>query len=209
MAHRPAVTPSSALIVTAIAPPIVGADDLADAFLQDTLDKASHPCVGARVTVASVGNPADAAQIGNAPGARLVQMTGERIREGADRVALIGSNVPHLPAAYLAEAFGRLGRGDAAADVVLGPSERGGCYLVALRAGVPDPGLFWDLPWTDESILEVTRGRARALGLRVAHLPRWYEIGTAADLVRLRRDLNRGVVDAPHTASALRSMVAR
>ena len=60
------------------------------------------------------------------------------------------------------------------------------------------------MPWSTEAVLAVTRERAAALGKRLALLPPWYDIDTGAELARLRRDLARGVVDAPHTARALR-----
>ncbi len=41
---------------------------------------------------------------------------------------------------------------------------------------------------------------AQAAGLRVALLPRWYDVDTAIELERLRADLQRGHSGAPHTS---------
>jgi glycosyltransferase A (GT-A) superfamily protein (DUF2064 family) len=53
----------------------------------------------------------------------------------ATQVALIGSDLPSLPPAHIEAAFARL---DAGADIVLGPAEDGGYYLIAAIARTPN-----------------------------------------------------------------------
>ncbi|NJL28917.1 MAG: DUF2064 domain-containing protein, partial [Thermoanaerobaculia bacterium] len=65
----------------------------------------------------------------------------------------MGSDHPELDAARVEEAFARLATG---ADVVLGPSEDGGYYLIALAPGAVVPELFTGVPWSTSGVLEAT-----------------------------------------------------
>jgi glycosyltransferase A (GT-A) superfamily protein (DUF2064 family) len=73
---------------------------------------------------------------------------------------------------------------DGAVDVVVGPCEDGGYYLIGLR--VPAPALFADMPWSTSRVTEETLARARRLGLHVALLPSWFDVDRGEDLARLR-----------------------
>ena len=119
-------------------------------------------------------------------GARLVDAFSAAFEEGDDRVAVLGSDHPTLPAAHLAEAFDAL----KAADVALGPSDDGGYYALALRRECwPDAReLFDSIPWSTSHVLETTRERARRAQLSVAELPAWYDVDDAHDLRRALRD---------------------
>lgn len=67
-------------------------------------------------------------------GARLHPAVGRRFAAGAERVAVIGTDCPDVDARIVDDALARLD----SADVVLGPSDDGGYYLLALRGPVPD-----------------------------------------------------------------------
>jgi len=112
-------------------------------------------------------------------GARLTHAVATHVAHGP--VVVIGSDAPTLPRRYLHQALDAL----ADADVVLGPSDDGGYYLVGARVAVPE--LFRDVPWSTPAVLATTRAR---LGER-AHvlLPPWYDVDEAPDLERLQRDL--------------------
>jgi len=235
---RTPATPCSVVVAAraplpgAVKPRLVGnvlteqdAARLAVAFLADTLGKAAPPCVGATaVVLALAGSDPETVREalpahtrpsavvpweGNHPGERPVPIMAARFGAGAaaaeGAVCVIGDDTPHLPAAFLAEAFGRLAF--PGTDVVLGPADDGGCYLLALDARVRDS--FQDIPWgAGGRTLDVTRERAASLGLRVDQLPSWYDIDTRNDLAHLARDLGRGVVIAPETASVLAEFYA-
>jgi rSAM/selenodomain-associated transferase 1 len=100
--------------------------------------------------------------------------------EGARHVALIGSDLPSLPASRLADAFTALEQRD---DVVLGPAEDGGYYLVALAR--PRPALFAGVAWGTRDVLRWTIEAARADMLSVALVDPWYDVDTPADLSRV------------------------
>ncbi|MEK7702241.1 MAG: DUF2064 domain-containing protein, partial [candidate division NC10 bacterium] len=77
-----------------------------------------------------------------------------------------------------------------AADVVLGPCDDGGYYLIGVRA--PQPLLFEGIPWSTERVTLATLERARGLGLSVHLLPSWFDVDTEADLRRLHGELAAG-----------------
>ena len=135
------------------------------------------------------------AQRGGDLGARMAQLVAGLLADGHRAALLVGSDLPTLPSAYLAEAARVLAEG--AADVVLGPAEDGGYYLIGLAQ--PAPALFEGVAWGTDGVLEATRARARAFGLREHLLPLWYDVDTAADLDRLRRDLAPPGPGAPRT----------
>jgi uncharacterized protein len=124
-------------------------------------------------------------QRGEDLGARMVNLVADLFAAGHPGVLVTGSDLPTVPPAHFSEAVRTLAEG--AADVVLGPAEDGGYYLIGLAR--PAPGLFVSVDWSAADVLEVTRARARALGLRVHLLPAWYDVDTLADLARLRHDL--------------------
>jgi glycosyltransferase A (GT-A) superfamily protein (DUF2064 family) len=97
-------------------------------------------------------------------------------------VLLTGSDLPTLPAEVFQQALALLNSPET--DVVLGPSEDGGYYLIGLRTLYP--AVFDDMIWSTPQVFADTVHRAERLGLSVAVLPRWYDIDTPADLIRLR-----------------------
>ncbi|HLK10139.1 MAG TPA: TIGR04282 family arsenosugar biosynthesis glycosyltransferase [Candidatus Binatia bacterium] len=138
------------------------------------------------------------AQQGEDLGARLTAAVAWAFDRSQRPLAILGADVPHVPAAGLREAEAALAGG---AEVVLGPAHDGGYYLVALRA--PQPGLFAGVAWGGADVLAATLARARAAGLRVHLLPPTFDVDAPADLTALRRLLADGVVTLPRTAAVL------
>jgi hypothetical protein len=115
-------------------------------------------------------------------------------------VVLLGTDTPTLPAAVLADAVRRIM--NERLDLLLGPAEDGGYYLIGMRR--PQPDLFAGLAWGGPRVFADTRERAARRGLRASLLPTWWDVDTPADLARLQGDLRQGAADiAPHTAAAL------
>jgi rSAM/selenodomain-associated transferase 1 len=106
---------------------------------------------------------------------------------GFGPLVVLGSDSPTLPPEYVAEAFGALATGDH--DIVLGPTDDGGYYLVGLRA--PAPRLFERIEWSTPRAYQQTADNAARLKLRLRELPRWYDVDTPSDLLRLRAELVR------------------
>jgi len=90
-------------------------------------------------------------------------------------------------------------------DVVLGPAEDGGYYVLAGRAA--HPWLFRDMRWSTDGVASETLRRCRALGLRTHILRTWYDVGDAASLDILRTDLLRlPAGTATHTRAVLKDL---
>lgn len=115
-------------------------------------------------------------------GGRLIAAVEALFAEGFAAAVMVDSDTPTLPAAFLQQAIELISAPDV--DLVLGPSEDGGYYLIGLRA--PRPDLFENMPWSSAALCAETIRRARASGLRVACLPEWFDVDTASDLARLR-----------------------
>jgi uncharacterized protein len=142
------------------------------------------------------------AQEGRGLGERLSGLLAGLLADGHPGAMALDSDSPTLPMDHVREAAHALARGEA--DLVLGPSEDGGYYLVGLRRR--QAALFQDIPWSTPDVLDRTLDKARRLDLRVHLLPAWYDVDTERDLRRLAEELrNRG--DGPRrTARCVRAI---
>ena len=95
---------------------------------------------------------------------------------------ILGTDSPHLPLAVLHQALNALN----IYDVVLGPAEDGGYYLIGLSK--PCPALFEGIAWSTDQVLAQTLACAQSQALTAHLLPSWYDIDTVADLRRLMSD---------------------
>ena len=115
------------------------------------------------------------------------------------RVIAVDSDSPHLPPAILESAFAQLDTN----DVVVGPTEDGGYYLVG--ASAMHPRLFDSAPLGTCNACDALRSSARALGLSVGITDAWYDVDLPADLCRLAAELRMEPARAPRTAAFLAS----
>ncbi len=114
-----------------------------------------------------------------------------------DRVLVIGADSPTMPCEVLESAVDELSD----YDVVIGPSQDGGYYLLGLRGYFES--LFDRIDWSTDVVLQQTLDRIRAGGLTVKQLLTWYDIDTPADLLRLAAELRESRSEAPATSAAL------
>jgi rSAM/selenodomain-associated transferase 1 len=139
-------------------------------------------------------------QAGSDLGDRLHCLSAVLLERGHPGVIIIDSDTPTLPSTYLLDALDRLQ--NRSTDLVLGPAEDGGYYLIGLKR--PCLALFDDIPWSSPAVLSETLRRASAERLEVATLPSWFDVDTPNDLARLRNDLaTNGSGLAPHTRAFL------
>jgi len=197
--------------------PVLGAElatRLYDCFLRDRLE-ALASVVGIDCLVAftppealeemirlTPGGFTLVAQRGGDLGARLDGLLSDLLRAGHPGAIAIDSDSPTLPMSHVAEAARVLAAREA--EVVVGPCDDGGYYLIGV--GRPHPELFEAMPWSTDRVLPLTLERARRQGLRTHVLHRWFDVDTAADLVRLRDALATGTSGPPRTAALLREM---
>jgi rSAM/selenodomain-associated transferase 1 len=133
-------------------------------------------------------------------GDRLAACLADLLAAGADRVAIVGADTPHVPIASYRRAFTLLNE----ADVVLGPALDGGYYLVAAKAA--GPTLFVGIPMGTDAVLSATLARANAAGLTVALLPPLRDLDRVEDLAAA---LAAGeLASAPATLAATTDLLA-
>ena len=123
-----------------------------------------------------------ALQRGDDLGAKLLHAFEELRSHGYDRILIVGSDSPTLPAEYLRRGLDRLGSKDA----VLGPTFDGGYYAVGCR--VPKAGMFKRVTWSSPATLEETERAFESVGWSMERLPPWYDVDTIDDLRRLAGD---------------------
>lgn len=138
-------------------------------------------------------------QVGADLGARLDQALTHYLTRGYDHAVIMNSDGPTLPIEYLIQAFAELAVG---ADVVLGPSDDGGYYLIGLKK--PAPRLLREVRMSTSHVTADTLTLAHEENLRVALLPTWYDVDDAESLSRLILELDTAPASvAPHTRSFL------
>ena len=121
---------------------------------------------------------------------------------GYQKVFCVSSDNPTLPLAYLLEAMAKID----ATDIVLGPSEDGGYYLIGAKAVYPS--LFSNMTWSTDTVLAETLERANHAGLRTALLPLWYDLDTGTELARFVQELAQSETGARHTRVSWQSFRA-
>jgi len=177
--------------------PVDQASKLYECFLLDTLDIARAVPGVARLIAYT---PHDEAayferlapdfgrvlQVGDSLGERLDNALAHCLDTGFDQAVIMDSDSPTLPPGYVVRAFDSL----SSADVVLGPTEDGGYYLIGLTR--PQPRLLREVQMSTANVLRDTLTLAEADGLRVALLPAWYDVDTITDLRRLVGELRAG-----------------
>ena len=159
---------------------------------------ASHPAF-VRLVGSGVGLiEADGADLG----AALRRAQFAAFARGYRRVALVASDIPHLPAARYADAFAALEE----ADVAIGPSGDGGYYLLASKRETPL--LFDNVPWSTASVLDQTLLQAQRAGLDIRLIPSCDDVDVVGDLTWLEEQLRRRP-GAGHTLSVLEGLHGR
>jgi rSAM/selenodomain-associated transferase 1 len=132
-------------------------------------------------------------------GTRLDNALTEYLGRGVPRVAIMNSDGPTLPLTHLVAAFDLL-NGDA--EVVLGPADDGGYYLIGLKR--PAPRLLREVRMSTPHVAADTLALAAEEGLSVALLPSWYDVDDVDSLARLREEL----ASAPaHVARQTRALL--
>jgi uncharacterized protein len=174
------------------------------AFLDDLIDRLREGDFELQLTWAldandemPTGTVPGVRQQGDDLGERLYRALSEGARDGSSVMAL-GSDHPTLPLALIHEAFERLEKG---AEVVLGPAEDGGYYLIALQSHVVDHGLFRDIAWSTDRVLSETLERCKSLAVEL--LPPASDVDTPEDLRRLAAQMSSDDLGCPRTRELL------
>lgn len=110
---------------------------------------------------------------------------GGRLKGGFDdllskyrKVIALGTDSPDLPLDYITEAISELDQN----EVVIGPTEDGGYYLIGLSHMIPD--LFENIPWSTSDVFPSTVEILNEKKINFHQLPKWYDVDTEQDLKR-------------------------
>lgn len=183
------------------------AAELHAAFLADLLDRLREGNFELRLAWAL--DPGEEIPAGPVPGVRQEGSDlGERMYRalstaGARTVMALGSDHPTLPLSLVHRAFETV---EAGADMVLGPAEDGGYYLIALRTEAVQPRIFEGIVWSTDQVLPATLERCRELGLAVELLPEASDVDTPEDLRRLAERMASSDLGCPRTRDLLQSL---
>ncbi len=99
-------------------------------------------------------------------------------------LSIIGTDCIHLDPDLFEEAWASLAAG---IDVVFGPTEDGGYYLIGLKE--PQETLFRDIPWSTEDTLEASLQAAQAGGLKSFQLASRIDVDTIDEWGQVRDEL--------------------
>jgi len=117
-------------------------------------------------------------QTGNDLGVRMHHAFQTCFSRGATNAVIIGSDCPEISTDVIESAFAHL----AEYDVVIGPAQDGGYYLLGMKAFHPE--FFVGKHWSTSHVLRDTLLDAERLGLSCAKLPTLTDLDNEEDLKR-------------------------
>ncbi|MFQ5823850.1 MAG: TIGR04282 family arsenosugar biosynthesis glycosyltransferase [bacterium] len=129
-------------------------------------------------------------QEGRDLGQRILHSIQYVVNCGANKIVIIGSDSPTFPSHFIGDAFNRLDT----RDLVLGPAQDGGYYLIGLKRAHRE--LFETIPWSSSEVLQTTTNRALEAGLTFSLLPEWYDVDGLNNLKRAANDDISGKIKA-------------
>jgi rSAM/selenodomain-associated transferase 2/rSAM/selenodomain-associated transferase 1 len=135
-------------------------------------------------------------------GDRIRLAFGDSFARGADRVVVVGSDCPRLTTMHLREALAAVDH----VDVVLGPAEDGGYYLVALGkdgAKRSVPVLFSDVEWGTDGVLDRTLAICAEHSLTFLLLDQLPDVDRPEDLADAQAALSADVLPSDARVSVV------
>lgn len=121
-------------------------------------------------------NEHKAIQQGRDLGERMKNAFAKGFEDGYQNIVLIGSDLPTISTKIIKAGFDSLKTN----DVVFGPAEDGGYYLVGLSK--MQHCIFDDKPWSTTQLLEVTLEELRAKNIKFGRITTLNDIDTFEDL---------------------------
>ncbi len=113
----------------------------------------------------------------------LNQVLTQLLALGYKKAIALNGDGPTLPREYILHAFELLDDH----DLVFGPSEDGGYYLVGLKEPIPE--IFTGIAWSTPQVLKQSLAICNSLGRDVGLTPTWYDVDTIEDIRRLQTEL--------------------
>lgn len=213
--------PRAGAVKTRLQPPLTAKEAAAlnICFLRDTAATISQADERARgvAVFTPAGSERDYAEIlpahfnlivqrGSAFGDRLAHAVEDLLRVGYESCCLIDSDSPTVTAEAFRTAVEYLRRN--AEQLVLGPANDGGYYLIGMQK--LHRRVFEEIDWSTERVCALTIERAREVGLSVEMLPMFSDVDDRESLRRLCHELLDGEnQSAPATKAFLQQLIAR
>lgn len=121
-------------------------------------------------------------------GDRLLVALQGTLARGASGAVVVGSDCPAITPEHLREALMLLA---SSADIVIGPAEDGGYWLLGVSARFSHelPVLFEEIDWGSSRVFQQTVGAAQGAGASVAFLPVLRDVDRPQDLPLLEEAL--------------------
>jgi rSAM/selenodomain-associated transferase 1 len=122
-------------------------------------------------------NDFKAVQSGSDLGERMLNAFKQGFEDGYERIVLIGSDLPEISSLHILKGLKAL----ETKDVVFGPAEDGGYYLVGLSK--MNTTIFTNKPWSQPTLLQTTLQELQKLNSSVSTLEALNDIDTYEDLI--------------------------
>lgn len=123
-------------------------------------------------------------QIDGNLGEKMKNAFEDSFKNGCNKMVLIGSDCPTLTSEIMEEAFAKLDEN----DVVFGPSEDGGYYLIGMSSYKPE--VLEGIDWSTERVMEQTELRAQENEIKLAKLQVLNDIDNEHDWNEYLANLN-------------------
>jgi rSAM/selenodomain-associated transferase 1 len=144
-------------------------------------------------------------QTGKDLGQRMKNAFLQAFSDGFGKVAIIGSDLPDLPAEYLELAFKALETN----DVIVGPGSDGGYYLIGFAKEAFLPDVFEGITWSSADVFEQTLNILKQHKQRVYLLPQWQDVDTWADVQKLLQRSENTPFDKSDTVALIREFLRK
>jgi rSAM/selenodomain-associated transferase 1 len=115
-------------------------------------------------------------QKGSDLGERMARAFEESFERRYERVILMGSDIPLVNGADVTLFFNHL----LTHQMVIGPAEDGGYYMIGCQKGISVVPLFENIVWSTSDVFKTTLARASDLNVRIEKT--WFDIDNQEDL---------------------------
>lgn len=110
-------------------------------------------------------------------GERMYNAFKDGFEDGYKQIVLIGSDLPDISTSHIENGLKALEKD----EVVFGPAEDGGYYLIGLKCLIPE--IFKNKPWSQSHLLKKTLQELHYLNVSVSTLETLNDIDTYEDLI--------------------------
>lgn len=122
-------------------------------------------------------------QTGNSFGEKLANAITQTFAKGYSKLIVIGNDCPGLTKLIVEKAAADLER----QGCILGPTLKGGVYLIGLTAALFDNAAFQKIAWQTPSVFQELEALANITGSGVSILPPLDDINTASDVMAIAK----------------------